>query len=122
MVADLAQKFLHVLLRHRHPLSVLFQHLSGRLPADLPDAALQSPDARLPGVSGNHLLQSLPADNQLALFQTVGLHLLGNQMLLGNVLLLILRVAADLDDLHPVQQGPGNSPQVIGCGNEKHLG
>ena len=43
-------------------------------------------------------------------------------MFLGNVHLLIGRIAAHLDELHPVQQGPGNGLHIVGGGNKQHLG
>ena len=49
------------------------------------------------------------------------LQLLGQQVLLGDLQLFLVGIAAQLDDLHPVQQGPGNRIQRVGCGNEHHL-
>ena len=49
------------------------------------------------------------------------LHLLGQQVILGNLQLFLIGIAGKLNDFHPVQQGPGNRIQRVGRGNEHHL-
>lgn len=46
----------------------------------------------------------------------------GDQVPDGDLLLLLRRVAGQLDDLHPVIERPGDIPNVIGRGDEQHVG
>ena len=48
--------------------------------------------------------------------------LLGQQVPLGDLQLLLIAVAGQLNDLHPVQQGPGDGVQGVGGGDEQHVG
>ena len=52
----------------------------------------------------------------------MALHLLGQQVALRNLKLLLVGVAGQLDDLHPVQQGPGDGVGGVGGGDEQHVG
>ena len=54
--------------------------------------------------------------------ETCILELAWNQMALGNLNLLFCDITAHLDDFHTVEQGLGDGTQIIGCGNEEHLG
>ena len=65
--------------------------------------------------------QGLLVDPQAALLQAVFLHLLGQQVILGDLQLFLIGIAGKLNDFHPVQQGPGNRIQRVGRGNEHHL-
>ena len=58
-------------------------------------------------VSGSYGIDNR-TDGQLAFLQAVLFHLFSNQMFPGNMHLLVFRVAAHLDELHPVQKGTGN--------------
>ena len=49
------------------------------------------------------------------------LPLLGQQMFLGDLHLLLVGIAGKLNDLHTIQQGPGNGVQGIGGGDKEHL-
>ncbi len=62
------------------------------------------------------------ADGQTRLFHSVFLHLLTCQIFSGYMKFLILRITADLDDFHTVQQGPGDGLRGVGRGDEQHLG
>ena len=48
------------------------------------------------------------------------LHLFGQQVTLCNLQLLLIGVAGQLDDLHPVQQGAGDGGGGVGGGDEQH--
>ena len=50
------------------------------------------------------------------------LHLLGKQVALGDLQLLLIGIAGQFNDLHPVQQRPRNGLGGIGRGNEEHVG
>ncbi len=94
----------------------------GGLPADGGHLALQHPHARLPGVGGDHLPDGAVGHLQLGPLQAVALQLLGQQVALGDLKLLLVGIAGQLDDLHPVQQGPGDGLRGIGGGDEQHIG
>ena len=118
-----AQEVLQILVGDLHLLHVPVGHQAhGRLPADAGDPALQHADARLPGVRDDHGPDGPVGHPQLALLQAVALHLLGQQVALGNLKLLLVGVAGQLDDLHPVQQGPGDGVGGVGGGDEQHVG
>ena len=97
------QIFLQAGFRHPNRRTLFLQKLSGRLPADLPDPPLQVPDAGLPGIVVDDLFQRLVADGQLLACQAVPFQLLGHQIFFRDMELFILRIAGNLDQLHPVQ-------------------
>ena len=47
--------------------------------------------------------------------------LLGEQVALGDLQLLFVGIGVQLNDLHPVQQRPGDGLCGVGCGDEHHL-
>ena len=49
-------------------------------------------------------------------------HLLGQQVTLCDLNLFLVRIAAQLDDFHPIQQRPGNGVRGVGGGDEHNLG
>ena len=103
---------------HSNMLLPLLQHFPRRFPADFADPALQASYAGFLGIAADDFLQRLFADGQLVFFQPVGFHLLGNQMLPGNMIFFILRITGNLDDLHTVQQRPGNRLHIV-CRGDK---
>ena len=52
----------------------------------------------------------------------MALDLLGNQVALGDLHLFLVGVAGQLNDLHPVQQRPGDGVQGVGGGDKEHVG
>ena len=67
------------------------------------------------------LLQRLIVDLPFLRLQTVVLALLGDQVALGDLDLLVLRVTGETDDLHAVQQGR-RDVQRVRRGHEHHVG
>ena len=49
------------------------------------------------------------------------LELLGQQMVFGNLQLFLVSIAAKFNDLHPVQQRPGDGIGGVGSGDKHHL-
>ena len=49
------------------------------------------------------------------------LHLLGQEVAPGDLELLLVGIGAQLDDLHPVQQRPGDGVSGVGCGDKQDL-
>ena len=68
------------------------------------DLALQVADARFPGVVRDDLGQGAVADAHLLVVQAVGLQLPVDEVAPADLQLLLLGVAGQLDDLHPVPQ------------------
>ena len=116
-----SQILVQISLCHPDLLLFLLQDLPGCLPADVSDLPLQLAHAGLFCVIPGHLPDSSPADGELVLFQSVAVKLLGNQVLHGDVELLVLCVAGHLNDFHAVQQRPRDSLQSVGRGHEKHF-
>ena len=95
--------------------------LHGGLAADGGQLALQHADARLPGIGGDNFPHRPVGHLQLGVGQPVALELLGQQVVLGDLQFFLVGIAGQLDDLHPVQQGPGDGVQGVGRGDEQHI-
>src|SRR4051794_24769481 len=95
--------------------------LAGDLAADRPDLALQRAHARLARVVGDDAAQRLVADRDPRLLEAVALDLARHEVALGDLQLLVLGVAGELDDLHAVAQRPGHPVEVVGRADEHDL-
>ena len=89
------------------------------LSADICDSPFQAAYTGFSGIAADDFPNSIIADAQLRLLQTMLFHLLGNQMILRNHQLFFIRVRSQFNDLHAVQQRSGNGIQGIG-GSDKH--
>src|SRR5690606_14409621 len=98
-------------------LDVMGHHLA----ADLGYLALQPTDPGLAGVVADDVPRHGFVDAQLPGLQAIGLELLGQQVLEGNIGLLLLGVAGNAYHLHAVEQRPGNV-HGIGGADEQHFG
>ena len=96
--------------------------LHGSLAADGGQLALQHTDAGFPGIGGHDLPHRPVRHLHLGMGQPVALEFLGQQVVLGDLQLLLVGIAGELDDLHPVQQRAGNGGRGVGRGNEQHVG
>ena len=94
---------------------------AGRRTAGGGDLPFQLPHAGFPGVGADHFPDGIVLHPQLICPQAVLLPLLGQKMFPGNLDLLLVGVAGKLNDLHAVQQGPGNGVQGVGSGDKEHL-
>jgi len=72
-----------------------------------------------PGVVVDELLEGRIGDLQVPGRQAVGLELLGPEEALGDLDLLVLGVAVDADDLHAVDERPGDGIEAVG-GDDEH--
>ena len=116
------QELGELLLCHGNPLDSALQQAHIRLPADGSQPPLQQAHTGFPGVVPDDGPVHVVADAESALLQSVLCQLLGEQVALGDLQLLLIRVAGELDHLHPVQQGPGNGVCGVGGGDEHDLG
>ena len=109
----IAEEILQIFLRDIHLFLLLLKDLTGCLSANARDLPLKRPHTGLACVPGDHIADCAVADYELTLFETVGLDLLRNQMILRNMELLVLRVGSDLDDFHTVKERTGDRVGVI---------
>ena len=93
----------------RRPLRDLARDLA----ADRADLALELADAGLARVAGDDLAQRRVGDLRPGPLQPVALDLARDEVALGDLELLVLGVARDVDDLHPVQQRAGDAIEVV---------
>ena len=82
-------------------------HRAGDLAHDVGDLTLEVPDAGLVGVGLDELGHRLVGDLDVLGLEAVVRHLLGDQEPAADLDLLLLGVAGQLDDLHPVAQSAG---------------
>ena len=95
--------------------------LPGDLAHDVGDLALEVPDAGLVRVGADQLGHRLVGDLDVLGLQAVVLHLLGDEEALADLDLLLLGVAGQVDDLHPVAQGGRDRVEQVGRGDEEDL-
>ena len=108
-------------LGHGHlALGAALGDLARDLAADAADLALELAHAGLARVIGDDHAQRRVGERDLALGQAVALDLARDQVALGDLELLLLGVAGELDHLHPVAQRPGDRVQRVGGGHERH--
>ena len=94
---------------------------AGDLAHDVGDLALEVPDAGLVGVGLDELGHRLVGDLDVPRLQAVVLHLLGNEEPTTDLGLLLLGVAGQLDDLHPVAQRGRDRVDQVARGDEQDL-
>ena len=107
--------------RPRLALACLQQQTFHDLAANFGDVAFERSNTCLARVIARDVTQSRFCDVQLVLLQPVVLHLLGNEVLLRDRDLLVLRVAREPDHLHAIEQRRRNI-QGVRRGNEHHVG
>ncbi len=120
-VACLPQVLVEFLVGHLGALDLAARHAAGHLAGHRADLALQVAHARLAGVVRNQLLERRIGDGDLVGLQAVLPDLAGQQVALGDLQLLLLNVAGEVDDLHAVHQGRRNLLGVVGRGDEHHF-
>ncbi len=86
------------------------------------EQALHRPYARLSGVIGGDLAQGVLGDRHLSLGQGGLLQLPRHEEVPGDGDLVVLGVAVDADQLHPVEQRLRNRLQGVRRGDEEHVG
>ena len=96
--------------------------LGGDLAQDLRDRPLELAHAGLAGVVGRDDAQRLVLDDDLVVGQAGALALPGEQVVAGDRDLLLLGVAVEPDELHPVEQRLGDGLDHVGGGQEHHVG
>src|SRR5207244_10372466 len=131
------------LIRSSHPLGMHLRppdeigdvlrsdgHLLGRpvrdLPRDLatelPDFALELADTRLASVAGDDPAQRGIRERQLPRAQTILSQLTRNEVPLGDLELLTLGVAGEVDGLEPIEERSGYALQEVRGRDEQYLG
>ena len=87
-----------------------------------PELALERSDAGLTGVAADDRADHRVRDRDLVGRETGSLELAGQQVAAGDEDLLVLGVAVEADELHPVEQRSGDRVGDVGRGDEHHLG
>jgi len=125
-LADTVAIFLHagifcqIVGRDFDALIFALENAAQSLARQLGDFAFQGPHAGFPRIIADQVAQGVLAQHELALFQAMRLDLLFDQMALGDFDLLVLGIALEPDDLHPVEQGL-RQVQRVGGGHEHHV-
>ena len=110
-----------VLRSDRHLLRRAVCDLPSDLAAELADFALELADTCFARVTGDDLAQRAVGERQLTSTQTIFRELPGNEIALGDLELLALRVAGEVDRLEPIEQRTGDALQEVGGRDEQHL-
>ncbi len=97
------------------------RHLRGDLPQHPGDGTLQRADTGLPGVLRGQHVQSVLADRHLVRLKPGLRQLPGQQVVPGDDDLLVLGVAVQLHQVHPVQQRARHGLQHVRGGDEHHI-
>src|SRR6185295_20129894 len=93
-------------------------HAPRDLPAGGPDLALEVADARLARALGDDRLEPGVGEGDLGALQPGPLDLAWDEVAARDLELLLLRVAGELDHLHPVAQRTGDRVQCVARGDE----
>ena len=116
-----ARIFVEVGRGDRHLLTGAHHQLLDRLARQTGDLAFQAAHAGFTGVIADQIADRAVGDRELALLQPLRLDLLGDQVAPGDLDLLVLCVAGDADDLHPVEKRLRQVERVRG-GHEHDVG
>ena len=100
----------------------IFGQLRGRLAQRLGQQPLELPHTRFTGVVGRDLAQRVLGDRHLVGGQRRPVPLPGQQEVAGDGDLVVLGVAVDLHQLHPVQQRRRDVLDHVGGRQEHHVG
>ena len=90
----------------------------GALAAERGDLPFETAHAGLARVAGNDLADRVVGDTYLRALHAVLFQLLRQQMALGNLQFLLVRIGSQLNDLHPVEQRAGDGVGRVGGGDE----
>ena len=120
----LAQVLLHRRLVDRELLAslVLEDDDLGELAMDLVEVLLEVAHPRLAGVALGDEHEGVPRVAHRAPLEAVLLEALRDEVVLGDLELLGIDVARQLDDLHPVDEGSGDRIQSVGRADEEDVG
>ena len=116
-----AEPFADTLLVDLDLLRVPGRNERRRLPAERRDLALEVAHAGLARVLRDHQPQRLVRDRDPALLQAVRRDLLRHEVPLRDPELLLVRVAGELDHVHPVEQRPRDRVERVRGADEEHL-
>ena len=97
-------------------------HFLGRDAGELRNLLLQAADAALMGVFVHNLLKGFVGDGELIGPQAMLRELLGNQVVVGDLKLLLGQIAGHVDHLHAVFQGGLDGANPVGRGDEQDVG
>ena len=96
-------------------------HAPRRLPAESSDLPLEVSDAGLARVLADHGAKRSFGERHLVGRQAVRFELLGDEVLARDPELLVLGVARELDDVHPVEERGRDRLELVRGADEQHL-
>src|SRR5687767_602256 len=91
------------------------------LPRDRAELTLELPNAALARVAGHYAHHRFVGERYALAREARLLELARNQILLGDLGLLFLRVSGEVDDFHAVEQRTGNVLDEVACRDEENL-
>ena len=96
-------------------------HLLGTIAHQVADTAFQVTHASLTSIVVDDVHHNVFRKADLFGVQTVFRHLLRNQVTLGDFILFLTQVTAQIDDFHTVAQGWMDGGEIVGSSNKQHL-
>ena len=115
-----AKEIIKVVCRYSDHLSLILDDLGHRFAGNLGQFTLKVTHASLTGIDPHHQQQSIVGNAKFLGLQPMAFHHLGQQVLLGDFAFLVLCVARQGNNLHPVEQWPRHVV-AVGCGQEHHV-
>ena len=104
-----------------HALALAERDALGRLAADGGKIPLEHTHAGFARIERDDLADGIVAHAQLRRLEAVLFALLGQQVLLCDLQLFLVRIARELDDLHAVEQRARDGIEGVGRQDEKHI-
>ncbi len=120
-MASRSQQLGHGLDADGSSVAVALGHLDSDLATDRGKLSLEVPQPGFLGVVGDDLSDRGGREGEVLPAQAVSPNLPGNQVPAGDLELLLGRVAAQPDDLHPIEKRRLDRVQQIGGGDEHDL-
>ena len=113
--------FLEMLLLDDGRVGFAKGYLLGCHTGDLRDLLLKATDTGLVCIFINYFLHRRLVDAELLLAYSVFLQLFRHEVTLGDLHLLFGKIAGDIDQFHPVEQGGLDRGDVVRRGDEQHV-
>src|SRR5439155_13722258 len=116
-----AEKLLHALGCDLRAFGLAFGDAPRALAADTAYFAFQAAHAGFTRIAANQITNGFIREVNALAFEPVFFHLPGNQIPESDDRFLLLGVALELDNLHPVAQGVGNRIEHVGRGYKQNF-
>src|SRR6185312_3191956 len=111
----------HIARLEPDALDLAFRDAHGSSAQERTDLTLETAAAGFAGVLADEPRERRVGEARLFGLESIGLELAGDEVAFGDLELLFLRVAGELDDLHPIAQRAGDGVEDVGGGDEEHV-